>query len=332
MTVKITIIGLGRTGSSFGLALGEHRQILHRIGHDKDYTIGQEAQKKGVIDQYVHNLHEAVKDADVVLLTTPFHQILGILEEISADLKEGTLVLETSHAKAKIAEWMKTYLPQSCSYVGLTPSINPAYLTDEERMPRGDLYKSSLMAICAPTNTPAEAYKLATDIVNLVGARPLFSDLLEVDGLLAEAEIIPQLISSALVRAMTLQPGWQEARKFAGKNFWDIGAPSGRSSSAQELAQTWKANEQNLERLLDNVIQTLQIWREQLHQGDLDQVVGELNQAQQDFRAWQTERQKSEWNQPVATGGWDQVPTSSERLGGLFGMNLFNKKKKGDDK
>lgn len=328
MTVEISIIGLGRTGSAFGLALGEHKQLLHRKGHDKDYAVGQNAQKRGVIDQYCHNLHDAVKDADLVLITTPFDQINSILEQIGSDLKEGTLVLDTSQAKKKVAEWMMAFLPKGCHYIGLTPAINPQYLADEETVVQADLYKDSIIAICALPDTPAEAFKLATDLVTLVGAQPLFTDLLEIDGLISAAEITPKLVSSAFVRSIILQPGWQEARKFAGKNFWDVGAPSSRFASATELAQTWQANQENLERLLDEMIGTLQLWREYLRAGELPRVINELERAQQDFHQWQEERRKSKWNEFDMQGGWDKIPSSSERLGGLFGMNLFNKKKK----
>lgn len=328
MTVDITIIGLGRTGSAFGMALGEHKQLIHRIGHDKDYAIGQNALKKGIIDQYTYNLHDAVREADLILITTPFDQIYSILENIHTDIKEGTLILETSPAKRKVAEWMKTLLPTGCHYIGLTPAINPHYLEEAEPSVQANLYKDSLIAICAPPNTPAEAYKMATDFVTLVGARPLFADLLEMDGLISAAEITPKLVSSALVRSLISQPGWQEARKFAGKNFWDMGSPASRVTSITELAQTWQANQQNLERLLDEMIGTLQIWREYLRAGELDKVIAELEQSQNDFRVWQEERRKSNWNEMAAQGGWDKIPSSSERLGGLFGMNLFNKKKK----
>ena len=328
MTVQITIIGLGRTGSSFGLALGEHKQQIQRVGHDKDFTIAANAQKNNVIDQFNHNLHDAVINADLVLLTTPFDQIYSTLEQIGSDLKEGVVVLDTSNAKVTVSEWTKTLLPKGRYYIGLTPMISPQYLLEEQPTAHADLYKNSLIAICGLPNTSADAYKLATDFVTLVGAQPLFTDLFEIDGLMSAAEITPRLISSALVRALILQPGWQEARKFAGKNFWDIGAPSGRISSAKEFVQTWQANEQNLERLLDDVIRMLQIWRDDLQAGETERLIQELDQAQKDYQLWQAERQKAGWNQFETPGGWDKIPNSSERIGGLFGMNLFNKKQK----
>ena len=34
MTVQITIIGMGQIGASIGLALGEHKDLFMRVGHD----------------------------------------------------------------------------------------------------------------------------------------------------------------------------------------------------------------------------------------------------------------------------------------------------------
>ena len=72
MTVQITILGLGQIGTSIGLALNEHKDLVRRIGNDADNNIARQAEKMGsAIDQVIFNLPSAVRQADLVILAPP---------------------------------------------------------------------------------------------------------------------------------------------------------------------------------------------------------------------------------------------------------------------
>ena len=43
MSVQITLIGLGQIGASIGLALAEQKELLQRMGHDKDPSVARQA-------------------------------------------------------------------------------------------------------------------------------------------------------------------------------------------------------------------------------------------------------------------------------------------------
>ena len=95
MTVQITIVGLGQVGASAGLALAEHKSLLHRVGHDKDPGIAKQAQKMGAVDDVKFNLPSAVREAKIVLLSLPAHEMRSTMEIIAPDLPEGAVVLDT---------------------------------------------------------------------------------------------------------------------------------------------------------------------------------------------------------------------------------------------
>jgi prephenate dehydrogenase len=331
MTVEITIIGLGQTGSSFGLALAERKQYVHRTGHDKEASVAQAAQKIGAIDEVSYNLHRAVEGADIVLLTIPIDQIHSTLEVIAEDLKEGAVVMDTSPAKQVVAEWMRELLPEGRYYVGLTPAINPLYIQEamtSEVSAKEDYFKSGVIAISAPQGTPSEAYKLAADLIKLVGAEPLFADMLEMDGLMTSAQLIPQLLSSVLIYTLVHQPGWREARKFAGSDFWSIGAPCQRVAAPAALAQTWMANRKNVHRLIDLFIAVLQDWQSDIDRGDAERIGEEIDLAQKRFRSWQSERKTAQWERE-GLGIKEEIPSSGERMASLIGLGgRFRKKTK----
>ena len=68
MSAQITIIGLGKIGTSIGLALADETDQLTRIGHDKSMETAKSAEKLGALDKVHLNLHASVENADIVIL------------------------------------------------------------------------------------------------------------------------------------------------------------------------------------------------------------------------------------------------------------------------
>jgi len=134
MSVRITIIGLGQIGGSFGLALADQKELFLRVGHDKEPEVARLAQKLGAVDQVSINLPASVRDSDVILLALPIDQIRETIEIIAPDLKEDVVVLDTAPVKEVVTAWAKELLPTGRYYVGLTPVLNPSYLLLPEGM------------------------------------------------------------------------------------------------------------------------------------------------------------------------------------------------------
>jgi prephenate dehydrogenase len=195
MPVQLTIIGLGQIGTSVGLALAGKKDLILRMGHDKENGNAKLAEKMGALDKTHYNLPASVRDADIVLLSIPFDGIRETLEFISQDLKEGAVVMDTAPVKGPVFEWAKQYIPEGRYYVGLIPALNPAYVHEMKAgidAAHADLFQKGLIGIVAPPGTPGEAVKLAADFSRLVGAEPMFAER-AVDSLMA-ACICPQLV------------------------------------------------------------------------------------------------------------------------------------------
>ena len=222
MTVQITILGMGQIGTSIGLALNEHKDLVNRIGNDADPGLARQAEKLGAIDKVVYNLPSAVRRAELIILDLPVDEVHEVLKVVSQDLKEEAVVIDTSSSKEKVAQWAAELLPSGRHFVAWTPTINAAYLqesADGIEAAHADLFHDSLIFITCPGGTDASAIKLATDLTSLVGGKPFYADQAEVDGLLAANTVLPQLAAAALLDAVMSQPGWSEARKLAGPSF-----------------------------------------------------------------------------------------------------------------
>ena len=321
MTVQITIVGLGQIGTSVGLALADHKDILYRVGHDREISIAKHAQKLGALDKTMINLPSAVEDADLVLLSLPMDQMRETLSVIALDLKPGAVVMDTGPVKQVMAGWAQEILPEERYYVGLTPVINPKYLHNIEsgvEAAHKDLFRDGLMAIVAPSGVPSEALKLAVDLTRLLGAEMLFADLLEIDGLMATTHALPQLMAAALLDATVDQPGWLEGRKVAGRSYAEVASTIHHPTSADSLSSSALLNRENVVRVIDSVIASLQTIRNEIDQEQSDALIKRLASARGGYDEWWRQRQTSDW---VGEGVQDfETPKTSDLFGQLLGM------------
>jgi prephenate dehydrogenase len=321
MPVQVTIIGLGQIGGSVGLALADHKETILRVGHDKKTNVEGEAVKRGAVDRAEHNLPAAVRDARVVVLCLPVSQVRATLELIAPDLKENTIVLDTAPVKSEVAKWVKEYLPADRYYVGLVPSINPEALHDLRiglEAARPDLFMKGTFLIGALENVPEEAVLLVLDFVRLLGAQPLFADMAESDGMMASVHVLPQLIASALLTATLDQPGWQEARKMAGRAYAIGTSAVAYQDEIDSLRMLSLQNRLSVVHVLDVMMASLRGLRDDIEKGDEEGIAERLESALEGRQRWMHERMSANWLEPPSSGTVD-IPSFTERLfGGAF--------------
>lgn len=297
MAVQITVIGLGQLGASIGLALNG-RESVRRVGHDREPAVMKKAKSLNAFDETVFNLPASVEKADLVVLCLPLDQVEDTLKYIAADLREDAVVVDTSPLKRVVAGWFEKHVPAGRHYIGLVPAINPLMLLETTRgieVARADLFDKATIGIAAPPNARPEAVKLAEDLVRLVGGQPLFLDLLEADGMMATAHILPQLISVAMLNATVGQPGWEETRRFAGRPYAHVAGILG-DDTLEALKQALLLNPEQTIHSLDRVIGALTHLRSAVKEGNSPDLEKRLRLAYDDQAAWLQERSRAQWD------------------------------------
>ncbi len=321
MTIQISIIGLGQIGASIGLALQGQKGKMVRAGNDIELAIARRAEKMGAVDRVEINLPNLVKDADLVILALPVDQVRKTLEVIVPDLREGCVVMDTAPAKQAVMQWAAELLPAGRFYVGLAPMINPAYL---QEMAFGldaahpDLFKDGLMGIVAAPDAEAGALKMAADLAKLVGASPVFSDPLEIDGLLAAVHLLPQLLAAVLVDATVEQPGWREARKMTGQAYQQGSMALLHSETGNSLSAMALNNRENALRVVTDALLSLETLRSKIEQGDAAALEKWLGHAHSERNTWLKGKLSKEWQQEALTD--TEMPTASGIMGRMFGL------------
>jgi prephenate dehydrogenase len=331
MTVKITIIGLGQIGASMGLALAAHKDQVTTLGHDKSPEMARKAQRLGAVESISYNLPGSVEGADVIVLAIPFDAINETLKFIAQDIREGAVVMDTGAVKSVVADWVKELLPPGRHYIGLTPALNPACLEVASHgldAASADLFQHGVVTVSAPQGTPEEAHKLAADFVTLLGSRPYFADLVEVDGMMASAGILPVISAAAMVETVMNQPGWPDIRKLAGKPFSLSLLPlEGEEPSA--LAAATIKNRENSVRVLDDYIRTLSSLRKDIAEENIKDLTTRMEDCHQRRAQWKSERARGDWMSlesvrpelPKTSDFWKQQIGGLDKLFGRGGRN-----------
>jgi prephenate dehydrogenase len=321
MSIHITILGLGKIGASVGMALGKHSDQVECNGFDPQIQVAQQARKINAVSRTDMDLVEAVKGADVILLALPLDDVLDVLKAIASHIREEIVILDTSPAKMAVAAWVKEFLPARSHYVGISCMLNPRYLDDPRETidaANANLFENSPLAIAVPAGTAGGALNLAADMARLLGAQPFFCDLAEMDGLTASTQLLPQLVSTALLNATLDQSGWTDARKFAGAFF--ASASSAISSREESLSLREEAllNKTNLLRSLDGYQAALQALRSDIENDRADQLEQRLEHARMGRSKWVTGLQKPGWQADAGTQ--PEMPKPGDFLKQQFGF------------
>lgn len=323
MKPKITIIGLGRTGASIGLALKKSGAELEIIGHDKVRDVGNAAQKSGAVDKHEWNLYNACQGAGLVVLAMPVAGVLETIELLKDDIAPGVIVTDTAMIKQPILQAARVF-KTGVHFIGGHPIFRP---TPDSSAPRdqanAELFRDSQYCLTPTPDADADAVNVLTGFVSILGAKPFFLDAVEHDGLAAGAQHLALVLQAAFLKTTTSSSGWRELNKFAGDDYFL--ATQLAAQDAKSIAQLVLAQHTPLQLWMT---QTMQTWRELqslLAQNDAAALEKWLAPAQDARAQWL----RNEVGAPAQTADLSEVRSSAARmfLGGLATRFGGDKKK-----
>lgn len=209
-SAKVTLIGLGRVGTTLGLGLQRVKTNFEVVGHDKDPGRAALAHKRGAVDRTEWNLLRAVEGAGLVLLAIPALAVRETLAHIAPELAEGAVVSDTASTKAMILRWASEALPEHVHFIGGHPVLDPL------GEPSAELLAGAHYALVPARGAHPQALQFMSGLVTSLGARPYFVGAEEHDGLMAAVADLPAAISAILIRAMAQSASWQDLQRLSG--------------------------------------------------------------------------------------------------------------------
>ena len=191
--MRIAILGLGLMGGSLALALKGRCKELIGVDHDPD-VLALALEKKAV-DRAFTSAAEALSEADLLVLATPVRTILSLLGSLPEPPPQGLIVIDLGSTKTEIVAAMQA-LPERFDPIGGHPMCGKE--TSSLAAADAAIYLQAPFALTPLHRTSERAKAAALDLVNTIGARPIWLNPQTHDYWVAASSQLPYLLSNAL--------------------------------------------------------------------------------------------------------------------------------------
>ena len=114
---KIALIGIGLIGSSLARVIKREGLAEHIAISTRRAGTLKRAQELGLGDSYFGDMAEAVKDADLVIVSVPVGSSGAVAQVIAAHLKPGAVVTDVGSTKASVIAQMTPHIPAGVHFI-----------------------------------------------------------------------------------------------------------------------------------------------------------------------------------------------------------------------
>jgi len=277
---KVTIVGLGLIGGSWGLALKKCGLAPRRVGFGRASTLAR-ALAVDAVDEGTDDLGKAVQGADLIILAAPVGAILDCIPRLKGASK--ALVTDVGSTKRLICERARDTLGADPLFLGGHP------LAGKERagVENAD---ATLFANARYVLTPLEEghledprIKAFVSLLSAIGARPYFMDPARHDRALAFLSHLPQLVSSALASLIAEES--REARlpvELAATGLRDV------TRLAESPYSVWRdiclTNLENIQPALEALVAKLEFIKQHLSDHELEREFQQASKLREKLR------------------------------------------------
>jgi len=199
---EVAIIGMGLIGCSFALALRRAFPEMNICGYDVDEGTLQKSQELGVINRFSMEIDEAVRDADLIIISCSLNQIVPMVIKAIPHMKSGAILTDVGSVKEIIVSSIEAVLPENISYIPGHPMAG----SEKKGLDGADTYLFENAAyILTPTEkTSQRAIDVLLDIIEGIGARPLIMSPSDHDNQVAAVSHLPHLLAATLVNSASV--------------------------------------------------------------------------------------------------------------------------------
>ncbi len=114
---RIALIGIGLIGSSIARGVRELGLAGEVVISSRSEATLKRAEELGLGDRYVSSAADAVKDADLVIVSVPVGASESVAKEIAAHLKPGAIVTDVGSTKASVIAQMQPHMPDNVHFI-----------------------------------------------------------------------------------------------------------------------------------------------------------------------------------------------------------------------
>jgi prephenate dehydrogenase len=266
-SMKVTIAGIGLMGGSLALALRWHCATLTAYDPDPD-TIAFATDHK-IVDEASTNFKDIIHGSNLIILAAPLRAILSMLNELPGLNPGNAIILDIGSIKTAVVDAMQL-LPERFDPIGGHPICGKE--TSSIRNADPDLFRNQPFVLTPLKRTTSNAEQIAIQVIDAIGAFPIFLDPEVHDRWVAFTSHFPYLVACILASstpsetAALVGPGFRSTTRIAGS------APS-------IMADILSINRKNILNALDQYQAYLDRFRDILEKEDLNALVHMLEQS-----------------------------------------------------
>jgi cyclohexadieny/prephenate dehydrogenase len=260
---RTTIVGAGLLGASIAMGLRDKNISEEIWAWLRDEKKADACRKSIWCDRALTDLEEAVKGSDLIILCTPVESILDQLDRISQWAGEGCVVTDVGSLKKEICERAEQVFENKSSFfIGSHPMAGSEKAGME--FASADLLIQKRCILTPAKNTREENLKKITELWKRVGMSVTSMDMDEHDEIMSWISHLPHLVASSLIN--TIISRVPEMSRYCGNGLRDTTRIA--AGNPQMWMQILLGNKKNLKRGIDDLIESLEEFKEALSEGD----------------------------------------------------------------
>ena len=215
---KITILGVGLIGASFGLAVRKEGLCAHIAGFGRNEENLKKAKKRGIIDSYELDPSAASEGADLVMLSTPVGNFLELVRRCAGSFKKGAVVTDAGSVKGGLVREIDALMPSGVHYVGGHPIAGSDRSGIDSA--NAELFRNAKCIVTPTPDSDAGAIRTVTAMWNALGSQVVTMGPEAHDRVFAAVSHLPHLLAYAMINTVAdVDPSYLE---FGGQGFRDM--------------------------------------------------------------------------------------------------------------
>ncbi|AYG60728.1 prephenate/arogenate dehydrogenase family protein [Rhizobium jaguaris] len=194
---RIALIGIGLIGSSIAHDIKRLDLAKEVVISTRSVETLKRAEELKLGDRYTPSSAEAVKDADLVVVSVPVGASGSVAAEISAHLKPGAIVTDVGSTKASVIAQMQPHMPSNVHFIPGHPIAG----TEKSGPDAGfaGLFEGRWCIFTPIPGTDEQAIKRLRHFWETLGSRVDEMDAAHHDKVLAIVSHLPHLIAYNIV-------------------------------------------------------------------------------------------------------------------------------------
>ena len=270
---QVSVIGLGLIGGSIAAGIKQQGLATSVCAWDANTTSLTLGLDLGVIDSIAEDIHEATARADLIILAVPVQSMGQVLRDI--DLKDQVITDVGSVKGVTVAAARRVFgeLPEN-----FIPG-HPIAGSEKQGVLAADpnLFRRHKVILTPEEASNPAAIASVEKLWSALGADVVRMSASHHDDVLAQTSHLPHLLAYALVDTLSAGGDSLEVFEYAAGGFRDFSRIA--ASDPTMWSDVFQANKAPLVQVLDQYLLKLEMLKQLIESGDVDQIKDLLSRA-----------------------------------------------------